>query len=232
MIESLNNHLGNYYPFFFNNYNLTDQHYLYQLYSPGLSENMNPYLSMTKVSEKTIYGIYGKETDILKACIEKPKEGEQKQTSIEYLESLFGKNLGIIVKPGNNKRFPMIEIKETPEHESLEIPRTLIVSLRDSLRWKFYRFYKDRFVDILWTPTEFALFQIKIDDENLVLEPKGLYENRDVMMESPLDLGNYKIQSYKWPKDSIKATDLNRFIRKLEWCAFDRRPFSNRGTIE
>lgn len=228
MIESLNNYLGNYYPFFLNNYNLTDQHYLYQLYSPGINENQNPYISMIKVSEKTHYGIYGKETDILRLCIDKPKEGEDstKQTPIEYLESMF-KNLGVEIKAGGSKKFPMIEIKETLEHESLEIPRTLIVNLRDSLRWKFYRFYKDRYIDILWTPTDFALYQIKIDDENLFLEPVGLYENRDVMMQDKLDVNYYKLQTYKWKKDLIKATDLNRFIRKLEWGAFDRRPFSD-----
>ena len=226
MIKSLNNHLGNYYPFYLNNYNLTDQHYLYQLYSPGMSEDMNPYLSMTKVSEKTHYGIYGKETDILKLCIERPKEGETKITPLEYLKDMF-KNFDIEVKAGAAKKFPVIEIKETPEHESLEIARNLIVNLRDSLRWKFYRFYKDRYVDILWTPTDFALYQIKIDNENLSLEPRGLYENRDVMMQDPLDVDYYKLQTYKWPKDSIKATDLERFIRKLEWTAFDRRPFSD-----
>lgn len=221
MIRSLNNHLGNYYPFFLNNYNLTDQHYLYQLYSPGMNKDQNPYLSMLKISEKTYYGVYGKETDILRVCIDKPKEGETKQSSLEYLEDMF-KSFGVEVKSGGNKKFPMIEIKETPEHESLEIPRVLITNLRDSLRWKFYRFYQGRYVDILITPTEFALYQIVIDNENLNFEPRGIYENRDVMLSDPLDT-NYKLQSYKWPKDSIKATDLNRFIKKLEWLAFDKQ---------
>lgn len=225
MIESLYNNLGNYYPFFLNNYNLTDQHYLYQIYSPGLSENLNPYISMIKVSEKTYYGTIGKETDILKLCIDRPKKDEPKQTPLEYLENMF-KDKGVSVVKGNNKAFPMIELIETKEHESLEIPKTLVINLRDTMRWKFYRFYQDRFVDILWTPKEFALFQIKLDDEFLYLEPKGLYDNRDVLMQDPIKLPNYRFHSYKWPKDSVKATDLNRFVRKLEWYAFDRQPFT------
>ncbi len=224
MIESLNNHLGNYYPFFLNNYSLTDQHYLYQLYSPGMSDNMNPYISMTKVSEKTHYGNPGKENDILKVCTGKTQEGETKTSPIEYLEGIFKKE-GVEIK-ANSKKFPMIEIKEGPEHESLEIPRTLITNLRDSLRWRFYRFYPGRYLDILWTPKEFALYKIESDSENVWLEPQGLYENRDVMLSSPLEISYYKLQTYKWSKDSIKATDLNRFVKKLEWNAFDRRPFS------
>jgi hypothetical protein len=226
MIESLNNYLGNYYPFFLNNYSLTDQHYLYQLYSPGMSEDFNPYISMIKVSEKTHYGNPGKETDILKACISKSQEGENKLTILEFLEDIFKKD-GIVVKTGGSKKFPLIELKEGPEHESLEIPRTLIVNLKDSLRWKFYRFYSGRYLDILWTPTEFALYKIESDNENIWLEPQGLYDNRDVMLQDPLKVPYYKLQTYKWSKNSIKATDLNRFVKKLEWNAFDRRPFSD-----
>lgn len=225
MIESLNNHLGDYYPFFLNNYSLTDQHYLYQLYSPGMSENMNPYISMTKVSEKTHYGNPGKECDILKACIGKVQEGETKSTPVEFLQEIFKKD-GVEVK-ANGKKFPLIEIKEGPEHESLEIPRTLITNLRDSLRWRFYRFYQGRYLDILWTPKEFALYKIESDAESIWLSPQGLYENRDIMLTSPLEVNYYKLQTYKWPKESLKATDLNRFVKKLEWNAFDRRPFSD-----
>lgn len=224
MIESLYNHLGNYYPFFLNNYSLTDQHYLYQLYSPGMNEKQNPYISMIKVSEKTHYGNPGKDTDILKACIKKVQEGETKETPIEYLENMF-KGLDLEIKPGDSKKFPKIELKEGKEHESLEIPRTLVVSIRDSLRWRFYRFYPGRYIDILWTPTEFALYQIKSDKDNVWFEPLGLYENRDIMLQDPLDIKSYKLPVYKWPKDSIKATDLNRFIHKLEWNAFDRHSF-------
>ena len=53
MIESQNNYLGNYYPFFLNNYSLTDQHYLYQIYGPGMSKDFNPYISLIKISEKS-----------------------------------------------------------------------------------------------------------------------------------------------------------------------------------
>ena len=222
MIQSQNNCLGNYYPFFLNNYSLTDQHYLYQLYSPGINKDFNPYLSMTKVSEKTHYGNPGKEIDILKVCIGKTTE-ENKMTPLEYLEDIFGKGKLEIVMCG--KKFPYIEIKETPEGESLDIPRNLIINLRDSLRWKNYRFYPGRYIDILWSPTEFVLYKIEADNENIWIEPQGMYENRDVMLQDPIQPKNYKLQTYKWKKENLKATDLNRFIRKLEWGAFDRRPF-------
>lgn len=225
MIESQNNCLGNYYQFFLNNYSLTDQHYLYQFYSPGMSKDFNPYISMVKVSEKTHYGNPGKETDILKACIEKDEKTDTKMSPLEYLQNMFKKD-GINVEQ-NGKKFPLIELKEGPEHENLEIPRNLIINLRDALRWKYYRFYPGRFIDILWTPKEFALFKINSDSDNIWFEPQGLYENRDLMLSNPLELKSYKLQMYKWPKNSVKATDLNRFIKKLEWNAFDRRPFSN-----
>lgn len=225
MIESRNNCLGNYYPFFLNNYSLTDQHYLYQLYSPGMSKDFNPYLSMIKVSEKTHYGNPGKENDILRVCAGKDEKNDTKIPPLEFLESIFKKD-GINVEQ-NGKKFPLIELKEGPEHESLEIPRNLITSLKDALRWKYYRFYPGRYVDILWTPTEFALFKIGGDSENIWFEPVGMYETRDVMLADPIELKYYKLQTYKWPKNSVKATDLNRFVKKLEWSAFDRRPFKN-----
>lgn len=226
MIKSQNNFLGNYYPFFLNNYNLTEQHYLYQLYSPGVNEELNPYLSMIKVSEKTYYGNIGKETDILKLCANKIIDSEKnavRQTPIEYLNEIF-KGLNLEIKYGAAKKFPYIEIKEADDNKSLEIPQTLITTLRDALRWKYYRFHSGRFVDILWTPSEFALYKIIIDSENISLEPQGIYENRDVMMQNPLEI-NYKLQTYKWPKDTFKATDLNRFIKKLELSAFERHSF-------
>ena len=225
MIESRNNYLGNYYPFFLNNYSLTDQHYLYQFYSPGMSKDFNPYISMVKISEKTHYGNPGRENDILRVCAGKDEKNDTKITPLEYLEGMFKKD-GITVEQ-NGKKFPLIELKEGPEHENLEIQRNLIINMRDSLRWKYYRFYPGRYVDILWTPTEFALFKIGSDEENIWFEPQGMYENIDVMLSDPIKLNYYKLQTYKWPKNSIKATDLNRFIKKLEWSAFDRRPFKN-----
>ena len=89
MIESRNNYLGNYYPFFLNNYSLTDQHYLYQFYSPGMSKDFNPYISMVKISEKTHYGNPGRENDILRVCAGKDEKNDTKITPLEYLEGMF-----------------------------------------------------------------------------------------------------------------------------------------------
>ena len=103
----------------------------------------------------------------------------------------------------------------------------LLVNLRDTLRWKNYRFYPNRFIDILWTPTEFVVFKICGDKDYMWLEPSAAYKNTDVMLQEPLnvDLSTIDCSLYKWEKSSIKASDLNRLIKKLEWLSFDRDSF-------
>lgn len=244
-VYNVNNLLGNYYPFFLNNYDLTDLHYLYQVYSPGLSNELVPYFSLKKVSEKTRRGIpCGDNLDILTVCtsdttieaisalINKDKDKSAKNLSIKtkvsptaFLKELLKKEENLVVIDGDYKCFPKIELKEDGGLNSLQ--KLLLINLRDTLRWKNYRFYPNRFLDVLWTKTEFVVFKICGDKDYMWLEPTAAYKNNDVMLTNPLDvdLSTIDCSSYKWEKSAIKASDLNRLIKKLEWLSFDRSSF-------
>ena len=66
--------LGLGYPFFLNNSRLKDSYYYYEIYSPGLAEDLTPYLSLIKTGEKTISEPKEHGSDILAICIGSKKD--------------------------------------------------------------------------------------------------------------------------------------------------------------
>lgn len=216
----VNSMIGEVYPFFLNNQSPSDSYYLYRIFSPKLSKDCIPYISLEKISEKTKNEPYGHGSDILSICTGSKKNIESK--GIEYLnEYILKKECPVIEK--NGQEFPLIEMEN-----GNGIQKSIIIGLRDSLRWKSYKFVSGRFVDILWTPKQFILFEIKEDKKNdsIWMEPVGVYNNIDANLTNPLNVDLSKIDYPKtcW-SGKTKASELNRVIKKLEWESFGRNEF-------
>ena len=210
--------LGNQYPFFLNNGNLSDSYYLYQITTPGLNENLIPYISMGKISEKTKSEPYGKGSDILSVCLG-TKKG-MPGTGVELLQDILKKE-NTKVK-NNGKEFPLIDMVE-----GNNMQKSMIIGLRDALRWKLYKFVPGRFVDLLWTSKDFIVLKICGDPKTgLWFEPVSAHRNTDVELKEPIRVDWGRIN---YPKEvfsgSSKASDINRALKRLEWSSFDRRGF-------
>lgn len=207
--------LGYTYPFFLSNNNLSSAYYQYDIFSPALNDELIPYISLTKVNEKTKSDPSGNDGDILAVILGSKKNIENE--GLNYIVDMLKKESTEVV--GNGKEFPWIEMRE-----GLGIQKSLIINLRDSLRWKNYRFSPDRYIDILWTPSEFIVFKICGNDEEIWFEPQNAYKNYDLELQNPLDIDLSKIN---YPKDRFsrktgKISDINRLIKKLEWNSFER----------
>ena len=212
-----NSLIGNCYPFFLSNYNLSDSsYYLYRIISPSLSPDCIPYISLEKVSEKTKNEPHEKGVDIISVCVGKKVNGSK---AGEFVQSLLKREeVSNVVE--NNTKFPLIEMINSNSPQKI-----LIVGLRDILRWKIYRFLPGRFIDVLWTPTKFVVFKIiAVDQEAIGIEPVAVYNNNDVTLSNPLNVDLTKID---YPKEKFsgksKASDLNRTLKRIEWGSFERR---------
>lgn len=215
----VNSMIGNVYPFYLSNQTLQDSYYLYRIYSPKLSPNCIPYFSLEKISEKTKNEPYGHGSDVISVLTGKKKiEGK----SVKFLiENYLKKENPVIDK--NGLEFPLIEMEN-----GNNLQKSVIIGLRDSIRWKFYKFNEGRFVDVLWTPSQFILFTVKEDStkDSIWLEPVGVYNNMDVNMENPIEVDLSKIDYTKTIfSGKNKASDLNRVLKKMEWESFNRENF-------
>lgn len=212
-----NNFLGREYTFYLSNYNLpNDSFYLYRLYSPGLMKGTTtPLFSLEKIGERTKPGQgYDQDRDLL-SYVMGGKEGID-QKGIEWIKNAVRNENAMVLNDG--AKFPRLPLEFARDNQ-----KNLVCSLRDTIRWKYYRFFVGRRVDILWTPTEFVVFEFKGDDTNLWLEPCGVYKNNDYLMQNPLpvDLKTIKCDGFRWEKG--KTSDINQTIRRIEWNSFDSK---------
>lgn len=214
--------LGNVYPFFLNNKNMKS-YYLYEITTPSLSPNYIPYLSLKKVGERVRPGkeeLMSEDGDILLAVNKKLPEGNFEDISVDLVSEYFKKFEDFPVIDANGLKFPLIEMQE-----GTNIQRSLIIGLRDSLRWSKYMFIPGHFVDILWTPTTFVKFEIKGDSSDIWIEPVGVYKNTDLEMQNPLDvnLDTLDYPRQKWSRETKKISIFNIDLKILEWKSFDRK---------
>lgn len=212
--------IGNYYPMFLNNSVLGSSVYLYQVSTPGLSKDLVPLISLEKVGEITRKCDFSatersmKSIDILSTILDR-NESNIEARSIEYLEDILKREVPIIEKRGNEE-FPGLEMN----HGNNRLQVSLIVDLRDDIRWRCYRFLPGRLVDILWSENTFAVFKIEGDNNTISLSPVALYNNTDVSMRNPIpyDFKDYQNLTFS---GNTKTSDLNRAIKRLEWMSFD-----------
>lgn len=233
MSKVKNNLLYNYYPFFLDNkFSIGDVHYLYQLVSPSYNKKTcTPYFSLIKVSEKNTYFTPSlpleKDSDILTVCkngMESIRKNEKLDTNFdkaEFIRDFFKEEA--VIENGDTDKFPNIELTEDPNNE---LQKSLIVGIRSYLRWKNYRLFVGKKVDILITKTEFIIAEVKSDDQFVWLEPVAMYKNKDVGMIEPLDMSGFNVEGFKnfakW-KNDVKVSDICKIINKVEFESFDRK---------
>lgn len=208
--------LGVGYPFFLNNSSLKDSYYYYEITSPSLNEDLVPYLSLVKTNEKTISEPWGHGSDILAMCLGSKKDIVANGTNL--VNDILN-NRDTVVKE-NGKEFPLFEMRD-----GNDLQKALIIGLRDSLRWKLYRFQAGRQLDLLYTATEYVVFDICGDENEIWFEPKAVYKLDDVNQKNPLKVGDLKKLEY--PKEHFerktgKISELNRLLKTLEWKSFKR----------
>ena len=239
MIESKNADtatlLGRDYTFFLSNENsLGEFYYSYQIYSPGLSDSGMPLVSLTKITEKTGKTIKwtekgvkselqpsGNGSDILHYLI---GPGKEKKQYVSFLKTVLRKE-GINIFPNGNE-FPNLEMI-FGDRGSLQ--KSVIICLRDLNRWKNFRFLPGKQIDLLYSPTEFIVFEFKENSEKeLYIEPIAAYKNYDTEMKNPLkvDFSRIKYPNGSWSKD--KFSEMNTAFKLFEWESFTKREISPR----
>ena len=227
--------LGKEYPFFLSNESFGEMYYLYQIYSPGLCDDLVPTFSLTKTNEKVdkspAWGVdanneplllpNGKDSDILLYLIG-PKKGKKQYSS--FLKTMLRKE-GVEIFSDKNG-FPNLKMV-TGDRNSLQ--KTVIIYLRDALRWKSYSFKAGKKIELLYSPTEFIVFEFKEnEDQELYVEPIAAFKNYDVEMRNPLKVDFSKITCPvgSWSKE--KFSDMNKTFKLYEWESFTRRDIAPR----
>lgn len=220
--------LGNYYPFFINNGGrLGDAGYLYQVSSPCLDTKCRPVVNLEKVAEITRKDDPHAKEDFsdmmssqLMAIILK---NFNHPGAISHFKSLMSKDDPEIIDLGPTK-MPGIILDNEEEEDNQALIRSMIVNLRDDVRWRNYRFYAGRLIDIFWNKTSFITAELKSDGEEIWLEPKNMYALNDLHLAHPKSISN-NLHGWKTEKFSgkNKISDLNRYIKRLEWRSFDRQ---------
>ena len=227
--------LGKEYPFFLSNENFGESYYLYQIYSPGLCNDLVPTFSLTKINERvdrsSSWGVdsnnepmflpNGKDSDILHFLIGS-KKGKKQYAS--FLKTLLRKE-GVDIFSDKDS-FPNIKMVDG-DRNSLQ--KTVIIYLRDALRWKSYSFKAGKKIELLYSPSEFIVFEFKeTEGQELYIEPIAIYKNFDVEMRNPLKVDFNKINypTGSWSKD--KFSDMNKTFKLFEWESFTKREIAPR----
>lgn len=219
--------MGKSYPFFLGNSVLGRSYYLYEIYSPCLNSKGNPTFSFKKVSERVEDGpdsvvpsyLIGKDSDII-AYVSNTKK--VKKTYLEYLKGIY-RNDDVVIEEYRGKHgFPTTEINLEDEGNTLQ--KQAVINLRDSLRWRAYKFSVGKRVDLLYTPTEFVVYEVVSGDNNTIsLKPIAAYKNSDIEMKNPLKVDLSKLKAPKgncW--NAEKFSDVNIALKLFEWESFRR----------
>ena len=224
-----NSMLGNIYPFYLGNSKFGENFYLYQITSPGLSESCIPYITLKKVGERSEdpkFQFLGKDSDIISICRgggnNKSRAENIEKDNYKFIMNILKKDEPLVDKNGDDN-FPLIEMEN-----GNNIQKSLIINIRDILRWKTYKFNPGNYIDILWTPDKFMLYKFSVSDDNKYLEmcPVGLYSNLDPGMTSPINLSDVvSAPRYRWQleNNTKKYNEINYTIKKLEWESFTRQ---------
>ena len=221
--------IGNYYPFFTTNNNLGDSGFVFLVSTPGYNKKtLKPYLTLTKVTEKTDRKGECDETEVIYATFpEEFKDGLKNEKGVierkkinweEQVKRLIGNPTVKVVPAEAPGRLPMIELGNSSDN-SAQV--SFIVNLRYNLRWKNQRIAKGQKIDVLWTKTQFAVFEICGDNEMFWLKPIGLYKNNDLGMRH--NLLESELPDFVEERYSRKIGIFLNSIKQLEMKSFDRK---------
>lgn len=211
------NLIGNYYPMYLGNEGTDVSCYLYQVVSPGLTEKLDPIISMQKVGEITKKGDFQAKsnTEMMSSDILAYLNGKSRDGILDYFKELIDDEN--VIDYGESE-FPGFVMKD----EDPSVQKGLIVDIRDAIRWKYYKFAPGSTVDILWTPTQYAVCEVVEGSEkdSIRLVPKALYDMRDIARVNPIpcEFENYVPQDFS---GKYRVSELNRTIKKIEINSFN-----------
>lgn len=221
--------IGSQFPFYLDNSCLGDSYYHYQIVSPSMLADLTPLFTLKKVSEKTGKYHYSasikswNHADIISTLLKSKKD--IKTNSVNFIEKLLSKKEGTFFEKKlsginvyeNNNDFPLIELDN-----SALVTRTLIVDLRDMLRWRNYKFSPGNYIDILISLDKFLVTKVEGEGEAIWLKPEAVYSTEDVDMRTPIEVD---LNTLHYPKGKfegkVRVSELNRAIKAAEWKSFD-----------
>lgn len=232
-VKTKNTMIGRIYPFFLDCRNLSSTWYLYQVVSPGISEDMCPMITLKKIGERVGPKNFqtkenSKRTNMFSSDIISTILGKREmieKTAPEFLRKQIIEGIDGSYNPFLKKYPPEISMKEQemPAWEIVPgsdnyLTKLVVIELRDKLRWNRYRFSPGNYIDLLISPTKFGVLEIMGTKESIWLEPRGIYLLDDPNLTNPLQ-GTFNYPQEKFEGES-KASTLNRVLRKLEWKSF------------
>lgn len=205
------NFLGRMYPFFLNNYNLASQHLLYEVYSPGrIGSDNAPRVSMQKLSSYVTDPKYAAKDNLLDILA----ETEDKEKQLDYVDTIILRNLETSLFE-TEEEFPDIEMLLNND-----VSKELVINLRDAWRWKFYKFLPGCYVDILYSKDKLILCKFAGEDNDIWLEPVGMYSVADTAFRNPLDIP-FELKKKVWKRND--ASGINRSIKTMEYTSLFRK---------
>lgn len=212
-----NSLIGNCYPMYLGNEGEVSC-YLYQVVSPGLTEKLDPIVSLQKVGEITKKGDFqAKSNNEMMSCdVLAYLNGKSRDGVLDYFKEMVDDKVEVIDR--GESEFPGFVMKD----DDPSTQKGLIIDIRDAIRWKHYKFAPGSEVDVLWTPDKYAVCVVEEGKEkdSIRLVPKALYDTRDIGRAWPIP---YDFQDYT-PEDFVgkyRVSELNRAIKKIEINSFE-----------
>ena len=176
-----------------------------------MSNDLVPFFTITKISERTEKGeLYGSDDNII-SVINQNKKMSAEDNGI-FVENLMKKDDPYV--ESNGKNFPLIELES-----GINLQKSLIVSLRDLLRWNKYKFADGKKIDVLVAPDKFLICNIRTNNDTIWLEPENLFSVMDPNMSNPLDFSANKVSVSSITKKfsgKNRISELNRAIKRYE----------------
>lgn len=216
-----NNLLGRVFPFFISNKTLGNSYFIYQLVSPKVSKNCIPFVSLKKISERIPNdggSDRGDDLITLASGINQPDKNKAK------VENWFRKGFNYFpeVFEQEGTDFPMFEMD--PLSQSTQ--RSLVVLLRDAVRWNRHRFFDGRLEDVLVDPEHFVTMRISNKDGMISLKPENMYHVLDCNLKNPMPIDlSLNFGDVLQPGKDIGAghcSTICQAIKKFEMGSFDR----------
>ena len=234
---------GKIYPFYLENNRLSN-YLAYQVYSPGVDSLTNPYLSLKLISEnlpfnskkdkmptrEELMNYHFNDLKIFNYSIKDNESAEGEELEKKAMDSMkemlkkfenpdanVEKDFRIYVaNEGEFPRFTFSKFTNDPQ-------KSVIIYLRNSIRWTKYKFAPGSLIDVLWSPDTFVVFKIEGTDTEMWLTPQAMYKLDDFDMKHPMSVKNLNFNPEKFSREKSKISDFNNAIKLLEWKSFDRK---------
>lgn len=235
---------GNVYPFYLENNRLSN-YLVYQIYSPGVDDLFRPTLSLKLIGENLPFNSKKDKTPTRKELMnyhfndlkifnyslkdnESAEGDELNNMAVESVNEMLKKFKTDEDLP-RDRRFEVYQGKDgefprfTLNPYSTDPQKSVIIYLRNSIRWTKYKFAPGSLVDVLWTPNTFVVFKIEGNNNEMWLTPQAEYNLKDADLKNPKPVNNIDFTQEYFSRDKAKISDFNNAIKLLEWKSFERK---------